>query len=182
MKPAFWSDALIAELPEPTRLFYIGLWMIADDAGWLRWDAVEAARDLYGYESRGRREKRVVVMFESLTEAGRVVLHDCGHAEIPRFTDHQRLSGPTKQVQTTLNEHLRTCVSHSPAGSRGSPQPPADPRPERNGKEQERGTERSGKGNGSAPANAPNGAGAPTADVWTARVEETQRRGQKVPA
>jgi hypothetical protein len=36
VKPAFWADSRLAELPERTRLFYIGLWMIADDAGWLR--------------------------------------------------------------------------------------------------------------------------------------------------
>ena len=159
VKPAFWSDAKLAELPESTRLFYIGLWMIADDAGWFRWDAVEVSRDLYGYETRGRRERRVTAMFESLTLDERVVLYPCGHAEIPRMPDHQRLSGPTKQVQTTLNEHQKRC---RPALPRTSPQVPANPRPERNGKEQEQGTERIGKGTGSRPAHSPNGAGAPT--------------------
>jgi hypothetical protein len=163
VKPAFWSDEKLAELPESTRLFYVGLWMIADDAGWLRWNAIEVARDLYGYESRGRRERRTAAMFDALVAAKRVVVHPCGHAEIPRMVTHQRLSGPTKQVQTTLNEHLRVCHSSpSPAGSRDDPQSPANPRPERNGTDVERGTVRNGKGTGkgSAPAKSPNGAGA----------------------
>ncbi len=160
VKPAFWSDDKLAELPEATRLFYIGLWMTADDAGWFRWNPVEVAGDLYRYETRTRRERRVAVMFASLVDSERVVLHPCGHAEIPTMAVHQRFSGPTKKVQTSLNEHLKGCVSQVPAGSRSSPQVPANPRPERNGTEQEPVGERnvSGKGKGSAPALAPDGA------------------------
>ena len=47
VKPAFWTDARIAALPAPARLFYIGLWMVADDAGWLRWDPSQIANELY---------------------------------------------------------------------------------------------------------------------------------------
>lgn len=121
VKPAFWSDAKLASLPEGTRLFYIGLWMVADDAGWLRWDPAEVARDLYGYQERRSREKRVASMFEQLRAAGRVVLHECGHVEVPKLSDHQHLAGSTKQVRTTFNEHLRGCVSPS----RADPQEPA---------------------------------------------------------
>lgn len=163
VKPAFWSDARLAELPERTRLFYIGLWMIADDAGWFRWDPIEVARDLYGYESRVLRERRVSAMFASLTATGRVILHPCGHAFVPRMTTHQRLSGVAKQVQTSWKEH-QTCIAPQlPADPREPPQVPADPR---HGKEREReqeleqGMERNGKGTGKgrAPAPAPDGA------------------------
>lgn len=123
MKPAFWSDAKVAELSERTRLFYIGLWMIADDAGWLRWDAIEVARDLYGYETRTKRERRVGAMWSELVEAKRVVVHDCGHAEIPTMPGHQRLAGATRQVTTIHTEHQRQCMT-----PRASPHIPADPR------------------------------------------------------
>jgi len=124
IKPAFWADARIAELPEPTRLFYVGLWMIADDAGWLRWDPIEVARDLYGYESRRRRERRVVAMFDQLVTAGRVMAHPCGHAEVPTLTEHQHLGGSTKQVRTVFNDHTRGCLTTP----RESPRMPADAR------------------------------------------------------
>lgn len=135
VKPAFWSDARIAELPDAVRLFYIGLWMEADDAGWFRWDPVEVARDLYGFEGRARRERRVAAMFQALCEAGRITLHPCGHAEVPTLTTHQRLAGPEKQVKTALTEHARVCN----APPRVPPQVPADPR---------HGTVREGRGNG----------------------------------
>jgi hypothetical protein len=132
VKPSFWSDSKLAELPEGTRLFYIGLWMLADDAGWLRWDAPEAAKELYGYEPRHRREKRTAVMLEALTGAGRVIVHACGHLEIPRLTAHQRLAGPEKQVRTVYREHQR-CIET--ANTRSAPQAPAGARssPARNG-------------------------------------------------
>ena len=160
VKPAFWSDPILAALSEATRLFYIGLWMEADDAGWLRWDAAEIAHDLYGYESRVRREHRVEAMFVGLRDAGRLTVHVCGHIEIPTLVEHQRLSGATKQVRTVFNEHLKLCgvvrdtsyVPQVPAGSRESPLIPESPRPVRNGKEREREQERSGLGTVSAQA------------------------------
>ena len=167
IKPAFWSDGRIAELPEGTRLFYVGLWMIADDAGWFRWDPVEVARDLYGYEGRARRERRTAAMFDQLTAIGRIVLHECGHAEVPKLGDHQHLAGSTKQVRSSFNEHLRGCVSPTPAHPREDPRTPADPResPPRLGKERVRsgdGTEKERKGKVNARSLAPEGATALT--------------------
>lgn len=124
VKPEFWADAKLAELPERTRLFYIGLWGIADDAGWLRWDPVEAARELYGFESRKFRERRVVDMFGQLSDAGRVIAYPCGHVFIPKLTQHQHLAGSTRQVKTTEREHSR-CAPPDPADARGAPPSPA---------------------------------------------------------
>jgi hypothetical protein len=168
VKPAFWADARMAELPESVRLFYIGLWMQADDAGWFRWDPIEVARDLYGYEGRAKRERRVPQMFQALVDAGRVVLHDCGHAEVPRMADHQRFASLDKRVRTVFVEHSRDCPQ-VPAGPREAPLV--------------HGTERNGKGtvrnveerNGSAPAGA---------DLLSEREkrdrDELERRGVKL--
>jgi hypothetical protein len=149
VKPAFWADAKLAELPEATRLFYIGLWMLADDAGWLRWNVVEAAHELYGYETRRKREQRTQAMYEALVAAERVQAFDCGHSFIPKLTDHQHLSGSTRRVETVKKEHQSKCFPQTPAHPRGDPPSPAHPRSgkERLGKERERsGQERLGKG------------------------------------
>lgn len=126
VKPAFWSDSVIAALPAPARLFYIGLWMEADDAGWLRWDCSQIANELYGYESRKRRERDVETFMALLVKAERVVVHPCGHVEIPRLTSHQHLSVTSKQVRTILREHEGCHDSpQAPAETRGSPPLPA---------------------------------------------------------
>jgi len=138
IKPSFWQDSRIAALPPAARLFYVGLWMVADDAGYLRWDTVEVANELYGYEGRKRRERDVASFMERLVEVGRVELYPCGHARIPTLTDHQRLAGETKQVRTVEKEH-RNCP-RIPAGD-APRESPLVPDTERLGKER--------KGNGS---------------------------------
>jgi hypothetical protein len=130
VKPAFFKDARIAELAPSVRLFYIGLWMLADDAGWLAWDVAEVGNELYGYQPRKRRERDAAAYLDALVAAERVVRYDCGHLSIPTMTDHQRLSGMTKQVRTTLKEHETRCVPHTPADARDSPHVPDT---ERNG-------------------------------------------------
>jgi hypothetical protein len=124
VKPAFFKDARIAELSPSVRLFYIGLWMLADDAGWLWWDVAEVGNELYGYEPRKPRERRAQQYLDTLVTSRRVLLHPCGHVEIPSFTDHQRLAGSTKQVRTTLKDHASRCSPQPPADTRGSPLSP----------------------------------------------------------
>ena len=122
VKPAFWADARVAALPAPARLFYIGLWMVADDAGWLRWDPPQIANELYGYEARGKRERNVETFLALLVEAKRVVVHDCGHVEIPTLMTHQHLAVLSKQVRTIQREHAETCGGpRKPAETRDSP-------------------------------------------------------------
>jgi hypothetical protein len=121
VKPAFWSDSKVAALAPTIRLFYIGLWMIADDAGYFRADVSEIARDLYGYEPRARREANVRRYLDHLQAAGRVELLPCGaHGIVPRLGDHQHLAARDKQVRTVDTEHARE-ASQIPAETRGNP-------------------------------------------------------------
>ena len=139
VKPSFFKDARIADLSPAVRLTYIGLWMLADDGGYYRWDAAEAGLELYGYESRTRREKAVTDHLEALVTAGRIVRFPdliCDHIHIPTLVDHQRFGGPTKRVTTYQVEHAR-CAPRIPATPRESP-----PGTVRNGI----GTERNGDG------------------------------------
>jgi hypothetical protein len=140
VKPSFFKDARMAELPAPVRLTYIGLWMLADDAGYYRWDVAEAGLELYGYESRTKRERDVAKHLEALVKAGRVTDLGCGHVLIPTLTDHQRFGGPTKRVTTYQREHAD--CPRIPATPRDSPPIPDTVR---NGTERYGdGTERSG--------------------------------------
>lgn len=132
VKPGFWTDVVISALPASARLFYIGLWMQADDSGWFRWDVPQIAAELYGFEPRTRRERNAVSFGDALEAAGRLRRLDCGHAYIATLERHQRLSGNTKQVHTFKREHDTSCMSRVyprvPADARTSP-----PGKERNG-------------------------------------------------
>jgi hypothetical protein len=161
VKPDFWRDSTVGAMPDTTRLVYIGLWMEADDAGWLRLDVTSIAADLYPYATRAVRERRVSDAVTALVVAGRMEVLACGHAVIRTLIRHQRLSAPEKRVQTVAREHERCLTGASapamPDDTRGDPRGPADARgfPSRNGTEREgNGTERGVQG-GSAPRSLP---------------------------
>lgn len=103
MKPAFWTDAHLADVSDPARLFYIGLWGVADDAGWFEVDVASIGADLYPYRNRGAREKAIAGWIAVLEEHGRVVLYDCGHGHIPTLEEHQRLS--SNKTYATFKKH-----------------------------------------------------------------------------
>lgn len=122
IKPEFWKDAKLATLTEGARLFFIGTWSLADDAGWLRWSIPEIAAELYPFESRRMRERRTAKHGEALASLGRLHLHDCGHAVIPKMPAHQHLAGTTRRVTTIYAEHQ---ICAQPATPRDSPRLPA---------------------------------------------------------
>lgn len=136
IKPEYWRDRLLADMSADVREFYIGLWMQADDSGWLRCNPGELGADLYPYRGVAKRERQIGEWVEHLEKRGRIVTYDCGHAFLPNLTKHQRFSGVTKQVHTFHREHS-DCSPQEPAGTRDIPQIPAHPRPVRNGKESE---------------------------------------------
>lgn len=147
VKPSFFKDALMAELSPPVRLFYVGTWMLADDAGWLTWDVAEVGNELYGYEPRGRRERNATAYLDALIDAKRITRYEgCDHLSIPKFAEHQRLAGLTKQVRTVFKEHEKECVPKDPAHPRDDPHSPGTVR---NGRGKGTGTEDGAVRNGS---------------------------------
>jgi hypothetical protein len=113
----FWTDEKLGRMPDPVRLFYIGLWCVADDKGWFRWDAARVAALLYPFRQGSARERSVTAWAAVLTESGRLVMHPCGCAEIPTLSRHQVIGG--KKAEGEYQRHLRTCPD-SP-GSPGLP-------------------------------------------------------------
>lgn len=103
MRPEFFSDGRVARLPVEARLTYVGLWCIADDAGWLAWDVADLGAQLYPYESVRVRERRLTVTGTALVEAGRMVMYPCGCAHIPTLAVHQKIGG--NKSFTALDRH-----------------------------------------------------------------------------
>lgn len=103
IRPGFVKDRVVASWPLPSRLLYVLLWMLADDAGWLEWDLVEIGAELFPYESAKYRERHLPTWAAPIVESGRVVLHDCGCAQIPKLPDHQKIGG--RQSFSCLEYH-----------------------------------------------------------------------------
>lgn len=118
MRPEFFTDPLTSKLPVDVRLTYIGLWCVADDAGWLTWDASHVAAVLYPYESVLVRERRVNRAGQALIAVGRLRLHDCGCAEIPTLERHQKIGG--NRSITALARHQSIHSRTSPPGKVGN--------------------------------------------------------------
>lgn len=104
MRPEFWSDALVAAMPPAVRLFYIGLWCVADDYGWFRWNATEIAALLFPYEPARKRLRDVKAWAEPLDTSDRLVLYRCGCACIPTLLRHQVNGG--KKSGTNRDKHI----------------------------------------------------------------------------
>lgn len=108
LRPGFWEDATMASLPPATRLTYMGLWCLADDAGFIAWHPREIAGQLYRFEPTAEREARVAVELDELVAAGRVRPLECGkHAEIPTIVHHRIKGG--EQSYTVRQRHAAEC-------------------------------------------------------------------------
>ena len=125
IKGDWWLDKdLHTRLSADVREFYIGLWMAADDAGYLDWDPVRIGAELYPFRTSAKRERQIAewgaLLAELDPEDPHLRIYPCGHARVPKMPGHQRLAAETKQVRTVLKRHM-TCPAPIPAGSRGSP-------------------------------------------------------------
>lgn len=105
VRPEFWTDATMAALSPAVRLFYIGLWNVSDDAGWFTWSPSQIGAVLFPYEPTKRRQRDIVAWSEKLIERGRLIVHDCGCAQIPTLARHQRVTG--KQSFTGRDAHVK---------------------------------------------------------------------------
>ena len=105
VRPEFWTDETMAALPPAVRLFYIGLWNVADDAGFMEWRPSRIGAVLFPYESSKRRERDIAGWADRLVDAGRLRRYDCGCAEIPTLSKHQRVTG--KLSYTAREAHVK---------------------------------------------------------------------------
>lgn len=123
IRPAYWTDAdLHTRLTADQREFYVGLWMLADDAGYVAWDRDRVGAELYPYRSPAWRAKRLDGWLAALGEEHARLL-DCGiHVVIPNLPRYQSPPKPSKQNQTAHDK----CLHHlAPRGATGGQVAPA---------------------------------------------------------
>lgn len=109
IRPTFFSDKKMAALPFGTRLAYIGLWTLCDDAGFFETDVADIAVALFPRETERKGEKLIEDALVRLVGAGRVELLSCGrHGVVPSLPDHRQKSGET--LFTIRKQHEARCL------------------------------------------------------------------------
>ena len=103
----YWSDSdLFLRLDAERRELYVGLWMLADDAGWLPRDVPAIAAALFRYEDRAPREAKVRGGLDRLRDLGKVESLRCGCLHLPAVERYPRAGKKT-------NEHALKHRTHS---------------------------------------------------------------------
>lgn len=122
----YWSDSdLFLKLTAEQREVYQGLWMLADDEGWMPRDIPAISAAMYRYEGRDVRELRVKSAIGRLSHLGKVVSHRCclvipavlryprpgkkGHEHAHEHSEHLK----AKTVQTYSNSSEYSIRPHS---------------------------------------------------------------------
>lgn len=116
VKPSFWTDSVLSTVSYPARLFYIGLWTVADDAGWIEWDPATIGASLIPYEAAKRRLELIDRWTRELLGAGRVRLLECGCGVVPTLETHQRHAGGNRSYQVRdlhRQRHVQTSTDKS---------------------------------------------------------------------
>lgn len=110
VRPAFFSDERMARLSPWTRLVYVGLWTLSDDAGYFDRKPAEIAAELFRFDTVGRRQKRVDAALDELLEAGRIRWLDCGdHGVIPTLPEHGVMRGGN-HAYNVKSKHDEACA------------------------------------------------------------------------
>jgi hypothetical protein len=105
VRPEFFTDPITARLPAEVRLFYIGLWCVADDAGYLEWNVDQLGALLYPYQSIRVRTRTVERAGECLVTAGRLRSYTyCECRLVTHLEEHQKIGGNKSFV--VRDEHL----------------------------------------------------------------------------
>src|SRR5687768_11844415 len=94
----YWSDSdLFLRLQAEERELYVGLWMLADDDGWLPRDVPAIAASLFRYEDRKPREDRVRSGLGRLRDLGKVESKPCRCLFLPAVARYPRAGKKTSE-------------------------------------------------------------------------------------
>lgn len=92
VKPEFWTDEKIVQLPFEARLLFIGLWNIADDEGKLEYSPMRIKMQLFPADKVDTHS-----LIEKIAKLDLIVIYEVEHKlyiSIPHFLQHQRVSHP----------------------------------------------------------------------------------------
>lgn len=102
IKPEFWVDDVMVELPPLTRLLFIGIWNFVDDEGYIEAKPKRIKMQVFPADSFAPEDS-----LRALVETGRLI--ECSSDQGPllkvaNWERHQRISHPTATKFTNINE------------------------------------------------------------------------------
>ena len=102
----YWSDsALFLRLTAGERELYIGLWMLADDEGWMPRDLEAIGASLYRYMDREPRMALVRAGLARLHDLDKVESHRCGCLHLPAVERYPRAGKKSSEHAQHHREH-----------------------------------------------------------------------------
>lgn len=108
IKPEFWTDSTMVQLPAEARLLFIGMWNFADDYGY-----IEDEPDRLALQILPADDADVDMLLDLLIASGRVERYRDANGSyflyIPHFVDHQRVDHPAKPTFPDVT----TCIKAS---------------------------------------------------------------------
>ena len=113
VRPEFFTDPVTGHLPPAVQVTYIGLWCVADDAGYFTYDPDQIGALLYPYLSIRVRTRRISENLAELERIGRLIRWDCGCARIPTFESHQKIGGNKSFTVAERHRHHKMWAVHT---------------------------------------------------------------------
>jgi len=98
IKPQFWIDEKLGELPRDARLLYIGLWNLSDDQGVFEWRPARIKAQLFPYD-QDISGKDIGEWLDKLETAGKIKKFQFENKPfgcVIRFLVHQDIKNPSK--------------------------------------------------------------------------------------
>lgn len=112
----YWSDSdLFLRLTAEDRELYQGLWMLADDAGWMPWDVAGIAAAIYHYMDRSPRETKVRTGITKLSRIGKVERFKCC-IFLPAVARYPRAGKKSTDHKAAHQIHSKAFKPSVPAG------------------------------------------------------------------
>lgn len=108
VKPDFFDSGSLAACTIPARLVFIGLWVMADDKGNMKFEERKLMRQLFPYDDIDPRA--LIVWLAELEEVGCIKVYE-PHGDvcisIPNFSVYQTVKNPSKTTVPAPPESLR---------------------------------------------------------------------------
>lgn len=124
IKPELWTDLRTGEWNAEAALFFVGLWMVADDAGRLRLEPRLIAAALDPFEAKFGGARGIGDLLDQLIADGRVLAYEVAGERfglVANFARHQVINKPSRSRLPDPPPCLRDASGSPPVGLPGVP-------------------------------------------------------------